>query len=179
MEPKNRFRPFENVGRKLQTIAEAFAWLFFTGGIVTTIVGLATIGDNDGICLAIGIGTAVLAFPSNWVLYGFGRLIENVDILAGQAPRSAAVQTQPIAYTPAATQPAAYTPPLQADPFAGPAQPMANEAAIYKNGICDFCEAEKPVAQRKLVSWLGTRYRDLCDDCYANWQAQSKNKSEL
>ena len=39
--------------------------------------------------------------------------------------------------------------------------------------ICDNCNKEKPVARCEIKDKMGTRYRNLCNECIAEWNTQS------
>jgi len=83
---------FENIGKKIMNLAKFLCWI----GIIFTISGgIASILISPfftdvisiwivvrGLLIAI-IGPFV-SWVSSFVLYGFGRLIENSDILAGR-----------------------------------------------------------------------------------------------
>lgn len=63
------------------------------------------------------------------------------------------------------------------DPFAE--DPELAPHVDGEDGVCDFCGEHKPVTARVLKDINGTRYRNLCDDCYKNWKAQIDNKAVL
>ena len=79
---------FDNIGGKIKTLAKVVCWIGIIACIITGIVLMAT---NDDLVLA-GILTAVVGSLLSWVgsfiLYGFGQLVENSDIIAEQSARN-------------------------------------------------------------------------------------------
>lgn len=86
---------YSNIGKKIQGLAKFFAIL---GIIICVVIGGLIIQDAEGaygyneIGLTIGIAVIVLGSILSWifsfVLYGFGRLVENSDIVARQYRRN-------------------------------------------------------------------------------------------
>ena len=76
---------YSNIGGKIKSWA---VWVFIVEAIGAVIGGIALIANNDGL---IGVLTIVLgpiaAWVSSWLLYGFGQLIENSDIIAAEYTR--------------------------------------------------------------------------------------------
>ena len=79
---------FDNIGGKIKTLAKVVCWIGIIACIITGIVLMAT---NDDLVL-VGILTAVVGSLLSWVgsfiLYGFGQLVENSDIIAEQSARN-------------------------------------------------------------------------------------------
>ena len=79
---------FDNIGDKIKTLAKVVCWIGIIACIITGIVLMAT--DED--LVLAGILTAVLgsilSWVSSFVLYGFGQLVENSDIIAKQSARN-------------------------------------------------------------------------------------------
>lgn len=73
---------YENIGDKIKGLAHL---IFVVEAIAAVITGIALIfSDEDMILyglLVIVIGP-IMAWVSSWLLYGFGQLIENSDIIA-------------------------------------------------------------------------------------------------
>ncbi len=79
---------FYNIGDKIKTLAKVMCWI---GSIASIIIGIVLIVmDEDLILVGILIAAvgALLSWISSFVLYGFGQLIENSDIVAEQSSRS-------------------------------------------------------------------------------------------
>ena len=78
---------YENIGNKIKSLAMT---LFFVEAIAEIVTGFALmIADEDLIFygfLIIVIGP-IVAWVSSWLLYGFGQLIENSDIIAAEYNR--------------------------------------------------------------------------------------------
>lgn len=80
---------FDNIGGKIKKVAEVVCWM---GIIVCCVVGVAFLslganGDNGVqaiIGVAIGVVGSLLSWVSSFVLYGFGQLVENSDVLVQQ-----------------------------------------------------------------------------------------------
>lgn len=81
---------YKNIGRKIMKLAEFLCW---AGIILSVAVGIAfvlfgIIMENMPFFVVYGIILVVVGPISSWIssflLYGFGRLIENSDIIAGR-----------------------------------------------------------------------------------------------
>lgn len=82
---------FKNIGFKIMKMAEFFCWI---GIIFSVSAGLATIllkpilEIQSNLFIVYGILLIIfgpiLSWVNSFVLYGFGRLIENSDIIAGR-----------------------------------------------------------------------------------------------
>lgn len=70
---------YDEVGGKIKTLAKVIAWV---GIIASVVVGIVTISTGVGILVLI-LGP-LFSWLSTLVLYGFGQLIENTDILVHQ-----------------------------------------------------------------------------------------------
>ncbi len=74
---------FNNIGKKIKTLAEIICWL---GIIFSVLFGLGNIfSDKSGLSLFTGLFLMIVGPLISWIgtflLYGFGQLIENSDIL--------------------------------------------------------------------------------------------------
>lgn len=75
---------FENIGKKIKTLAEILCWIgvisSVIGGIVLVAKG-ASLSDGGTPMIIIGIATIIigplLSWISNFVLYGFGEHIDD------------------------------------------------------------------------------------------------------
>ena len=106
---------FNNIGGKLQKLAKVIAILFLAGGVLCLLIGgskylsnrdligyasiyggagygyeLLTEAGNQAVMglklLTHGLPLCVIGFFSSWPLYGFGNLIEKVDLIASRMP---------------------------------------------------------------------------------------------
>ena len=88
---------FHNIGGKIKSLAkfifvfDAVCTLIVSGwliiqGIIDQISFLSLLG-----CILLVLGP-IAAWVSTWLLYGFGQLIENTDILSGRLDHSAIQQ---------------------------------------------------------------------------------------
>lgn len=66
---------FDNIGGKIKVTAQVICWV---GIIISVLIGLASF-ENGGIVLII-LGS-LSSWVGSFVLYGFGQLIENSDVL--------------------------------------------------------------------------------------------------
>ena len=87
---------FDNIGRKIKTLAQAVCWI----GIVCSVIsGIVTISIDDDLAflgiIIIVIGS-LISWVSSFTLYGFGQLIENTDqlVLNAEKPYSNKKATQ-------------------------------------------------------------------------------------
>lgn len=73
---------FDNIGRKIKTLATAITWIGIAASVTT---GLVMIVASGGDLLAFGFTVAVVGSFASWagsfLFYGFGQLIENTDTL--------------------------------------------------------------------------------------------------
>lgn len=74
---------FDNIGRKIKTLAKVLCWLGIIGSIVSGIISVC-MGKWIGEYLLQGILIMLVGSLASWiscfVLYGIGQLIENSDI---------------------------------------------------------------------------------------------------
>jgi hypothetical protein len=73
---------YDNIGRKIKGAAE---FIFILEAIVTIIVGIALmILELPFLGILLMVLGPVLAWISSWLMYGFGQLIENSDIIVSE-----------------------------------------------------------------------------------------------
>ena len=76
---------FNNIGEKIKSIARLFTWL---GIGISIVVAVALFTTEEDLLIALGLGVMIIGSLLSWVssflLYGFGQLIQNSDILAGR-----------------------------------------------------------------------------------------------
>ena len=88
---------FENIGKKIKSLAVFITWVgiiasFIGGMIVAVMIAIGELGMDDvGVLLRIAIAliVCILIFFAGWlfswvstfILYGFGQLVHNTDIL--------------------------------------------------------------------------------------------------
>ena len=79
---------FDNIGGKIKTLAKVVCWIGIIACIITGIVLMAT--DEELVLAGIltAAGGSLLSWVSSFVLYGFGQLVENSDIIAEQSARN-------------------------------------------------------------------------------------------
>lgn len=80
---------FNNMGRKIKVLAKILCWI----GIIASAVFGFLFGTKDDETLSLIIGIAIIIFGTlfSWIgsflLYGFGQLVENSDILVQNSDR--------------------------------------------------------------------------------------------
>ncbi len=76
---------YDNIGGKIKNWA---VWIFIVEAIAAIIGGIAIIDINNGMVgsLVIVFGP-IAAWVSSGLLYGFGQLVENSDIIAEELQR--------------------------------------------------------------------------------------------
>jgi len=74
---------YEDIGRKIQRLAQILGWIMLIGGAIAWISYLAD-GDYEHrnnwigwVCLVGGL----LSYVSSWFIYGFGQLVDDVNAL--------------------------------------------------------------------------------------------------
>ena len=79
---------YRNVGDKIKIVAETICWLGIVGSVVYGFYVMFNDIENADVVLLqilIGLGIMIVGSLSSWigsfVLYGFGQLIENSDII--------------------------------------------------------------------------------------------------
>lgn len=71
---------YDNIGGKIKLLA---IWIFIIEAIAAVIFGIDLVANDDGLFgfLTIILGP-IVAWVSSWLLYGFGQLVHNSDIIA-------------------------------------------------------------------------------------------------
>ena len=144
---------FNNIGGKIKTLAKVICWIGIISCIITGIVLMAI---NDDFVL-IGILTAVvgslLSWISSFVLYGFGQLVENSDVIANRNIHNHTDSTNSSNSLPHSS-------------------PNFIPSDKIETGKCEMCEADNvEVVNCKIVDDMGTRYRKLCFNCQSKFNA--------
>ena len=74
---------FNNIGRKIKTLAKVITWIGITASVIYGIVVVWL--SNSPIFIIQGLIVMIVGSLISWLssmaLYGFGQLIENTDIL--------------------------------------------------------------------------------------------------
>ena len=94
---------FSKIGKKIQTLAKIFFGIGIGISILVWLVLLATGIANEELGLvAYGILALIVGILSSWMgnvlFYGFGRLIENSEILANRTGESSTESTSDATY---------------------------------------------------------------------------------
>jgi hypothetical protein len=77
---------YDNIGGKIKGLAKAS---FIVAAIAEVITGIALMATDDliGYGLLVMFVGPIAAWVSSWLLYGFGQLVENSDIIAEEHKR--------------------------------------------------------------------------------------------
>ena len=84
---------FKNIGFKIMTLAEISCWICFVISLIVGIINIynGIVAREVSLILINGILWIILGPLLSWIgsflLYGFGRLIENSDIIANRDER--------------------------------------------------------------------------------------------
>ncbi len=139
---------FDNIGGKIKDQARSSCYL---GIVISMLLGAMLLLSGQGILMILGLLIAVagslVSWQSSFVLYGFGEMVENSDILAGRIqgkePKAAAPSGQNAGGT---QKKAKVTGPIPRDAVIFPTR---TEAEIE----CPKC------------GFAQIGYRDLCRSC--------------
>lgn len=71
---------FDNIGGKIKFLAKVTCILEALAGVIYGFIIL--VGDTNFLGLLIMFFSPLVAWVASWLLYGFGQLIENSDIIA-------------------------------------------------------------------------------------------------
>ena len=78
---------YENIGNKIKGLAQM---TFVVEAIAAVIIGIALMATDEDLILyglLVLIVGPIIAWVSSWLLYGFGQLVENSDIIAAEYNR--------------------------------------------------------------------------------------------
>ncbi len=78
---------YENIGNKIKGLAQM---VFVVEAIAAVITGIALMATDEDLILyglLVLIVGPIIAWVSSWLLYGFGQLVENSDIIAAEYNR--------------------------------------------------------------------------------------------
>ena len=84
---------YNNVGKKIQSIAQVIGWISLISGLFAWIIlitngydgwyGYEYITEDDYIAW-VALISGILGFMSSWFTYGFGQLVEDIHVLRNQ-----------------------------------------------------------------------------------------------
>ena len=78
---------FDNIGGKIKTLATVVTWVGIIASVLSIFIFLAIDDDMFIIGLGVAVLGSLLSWASSFVLYGFGQLVENSDIIAKNMPK--------------------------------------------------------------------------------------------
>ena len=78
---------YDNIGGKIKGLAKTSFIVATIAAVITGIALIATDEDLIGYGLLVMVVGPIVAWFSSWLLYGFGQLVENSDIIAAEYNR--------------------------------------------------------------------------------------------
>ena len=78
---------FDNIGKKIKMLARIGTWIGIVSSVICFIVFVSIDDDLFLIGLCVALLGPLLSWISSFVLYGFGQLVENSDIIAENMPK--------------------------------------------------------------------------------------------
>ncbi len=147
---------YNNIGKKIKALAKVCCWIGIIAAVISGIVVM--VAGYDEIFILIGllvmVAGGVLSWVSSFVLYGFGQLVDNSDLLV--------VGNKTV-----------NTPNVKSNYQ----QDTTNQNVETHKGTCELCGAtDIDVTYCKIVDNLGTRYRNICNSCKEKNNATPYNK---
>ncbi len=79
---------FQNIGRKIMVLAQVIAWIGIAASCISGFVMMASDYLNPLIGLLVLVLGSLFSWIGSFMTYGFGRLIENSDILVAQGQQT-------------------------------------------------------------------------------------------
>ncbi len=76
---------YDNIGGKIKKWA---TWIFTAEAIIAILAGIILMNEHVLIGLLVVVLGPIVAWISSWLLYGYGQLIENSDIIAEEHKRA-------------------------------------------------------------------------------------------
>lgn len=153
---------YDNIGRKIKKLAIA---TFIVGAIAAVIEGLAQINTDDVVGILTLFLGPVAAWVSSWLLYGFGELIETNCEIAENTRQNKSNSKQAFSNTTAKKEKSKKIEAVDVD----------GEDTHFWIGKCQMCGRENVmIRSAKIVDNLGTRYRDICVDCFEKYNAEQE-----
>lgn len=76
---------YKNVGKKIMVLAQVLGWLLLIAGIIVGLVYLSNSYSGDDMKGVIALATGVVSFISSWFLYGFGQLVNDVNVIKNKS----------------------------------------------------------------------------------------------
>lgn len=157
---------FDNISNKMKSAATALAILGIIGSIIIGSIIIAEANDSYypsarevlGGLLVMIVGS-LSSWVSSFILYGFGQLIENTDVISSKY----------VVNTPDKAQSSSNDP----GSFANSNDTKSSANLDPCIGTCELCDKENvKVVRCKIVDSMGRRYYySLCADCIKEYDA--------
>ena len=75
---------FDNIGGKIKKVAQIVCWIGIVASVISGIALMATDEDLVGAGFLVLIGGPLVSWVGSFMVYGFGQLVENSDILVSE-----------------------------------------------------------------------------------------------
>lgn len=152
---------FNNIGGKIKSLAAVVAWF---GIGFSVIIGIVLIAAAEELFL-IGLIVAVLGSISSWIgsflIYGFGELVENSAIIA-QKTNTGFSEIKVSGFN-------------TGEEITNQSTKNNAESLHKWNGKCQMCDTDNVmISAAVIVDDMGTRYRNVCDECYEKYNCKPK-----
>ncbi|MBQ6811252.1 MAG: hypothetical protein IJO94_07610 [Firmicutes bacterium] len=149
---------FNDIGNKIKTLTAVSCWVGIAVFVMVGFALMVLLPDYLILGIVIAVGGALISWLGSFLLYGYGQLIENTDIII----RSITAKSFDNAF----------------ETFDGRGQPSFDrKELIYKcqkidlksevdRGVCPLCQAEDVHLQRCIIKTeYGTREMFICKQC--------------
>lgn len=80
---------YQNVGKKIMTLAKVCGWICLIAGIISWFIFLCNDYSFDNYMGWISLLGGILSFVSSWMLYGFGQMVDDVNAMRKGAENTA------------------------------------------------------------------------------------------
>lgn len=160
---------FNNVGKKIKGFAAVLTWI---GIVASCLSGMVTMVIDDefvGVGLLIMVIGSLLSWISSLTMYGFGELVDN----SAKAVKLLQKNTISNLDSVGATEEGAKKSDQETNSVHQSTQKNIETNSVHKNtpkniGNCQICKKkDTQVFLATLVDDMGTRYRMVCEDCFA------------
>jgi len=76
---------YKNVGKKIMVLAQVLAWVLLIAGIIVGLVYLTNSYSGDDLIGKVALAAGVASFVSSWFMYGFGQLVNDVNVIKNKS----------------------------------------------------------------------------------------------
>ena len=160
---------FDEIGKKIKTVASVACWVGIVFSVIYGIVLVAIDEDTVVAGFLVMIVGSLLSWVGSFITYGFGQLVENSDILVKnhfptqfQTPSVEEDNVKPI-------KKAQWVPNYECLDIS------VSENCNY--GVCMVCKkSECDLKQCSIKTEIGTRNLNICDECIVEFQKAAQKQ---